>query len=167
MGKQFSAEQIVTGDKGGSDCFLVYVDHGKVRVEAKTENGTSLNIIRPDLQKWYLVMVNRKSIMELPYSAAKTLERLTEGDAFLGKNQLLDAEVTDGVNCMHYKVTNVDGTISFTWIDPARRAPVKMVRGDVTTEWKNYQEGPQDASLFEIPKDYKMVTFRAPGSTGN
>ena len=45
-------------------------------------------------------------------------------------------------------------------------APVKMMADDksYTMYWKNYKAGPQDASLFEVPKDFKVMGI--PGSSG-
>jgi len=78
-----------------------------------------------------------------------------------GKFEVVGPDTVEGVACTKYKVTSKDGKVFFYWIDTAAKAPVKMTAddGSVTIVWKNYKSGPQDASLFEPPADYQMVSM--------
>ena len=43
------------------------------------------------------------------------------------------------------------------WLDPKLRFPVKWQGKDGSGEMRNIQEGPQPASLFEVPAGYTKM----------
>jgi len=47
------------------------------------------------------------------------------------------------------------------WVDKALGLPVKWEAGGTTTEMRNIKEGPQPASLFEVPKGYQVRSMPA------
>lgn len=161
-GKQFSADQTITTKEGKTITDKIYMDDGKVRTEMSMSGMQIISIIRPDLKKIYTVMDAQKMVMEMPYDAAKIMKNLppTTGD---GKFETIGPDTVDGVACTKYKVTNKNGKVFFMWNDAAKKTPVKMTSEDGTFVmlWKNYQAGPQPASLFEPPSGYQVMAMPA------
>ena len=75
---------------------------------------------------------------------------------------MIGPDTAEGVACSKYKSVTEDGKTYFR-ADPARHIPVKMTAadGNFTVVWKNYQAGPQDPSLFEVPTGYQTMDLPA------
>lgn len=158
--QQFSAEQTTTTKEGVTATSKIYMDNGKVRSEITTHGMQVISIIRPDLKKMYTVMPVQKMAMEMPYDPAKIKQRMPASEAD-GKVEVVGPDVVDGVACTKSKITSKEGKIFFYWVNASTLVPVKMAAEDgaFTMIWKNYQAGPQDASLFEAPSDYRLMTM--------
>lgn len=169
MEKQYSADMIISTDKGQDLTQKIYSDTGKVRTEITTHGMQIVGIIRPDLKKIYSVMVAQKMVMEVPYDAEKYKKQLAAVSGPQGKFEVIGPDAVDGVACTKYKVTGQDNKALFFWVNVATKAPVKMMAedGSFTLLWKNYKPGPQDPSLFEPPADYQVMTMPSmPGGGG-
>jgi len=160
---QYSADIVVTTPKDQMTQ-KIYSDNKKVRSEINTHGMSMVLIVRPDLQKIYTVMVDRKMVMESTYDPNSSKLNMTA--AMEGKYELAGPDVVDGTACLKYKMTNKSGEVSFIWVNAATKAPVKVTSedGSVTMAWKNYQAGPQDAALFEPPAGYQVMSM--PGGMG-
>jgi len=165
LDKQYSATMVIATDKGQTMVQQMYIDNGKVHMESNLQGmqGAQMEmIIRPDLNKVYQVMPSQKLAMELPYNASQFNSPMVSATGPQGKFELVGPDTVGTVACMKYKVTFSDANKPGTmWIDAATKVPVKMMADDksYTMLWKNYKAGPQDASLFEVPKDYKVMGF--------
>jgi hypothetical protein len=165
FGTQYSADETITTKDGTVTTMKIYADDGKVRSETTAGGMQMVSIIRPDQEKMYTVMVAQKMVMQMPLTASHVSN---DGATINGSRfQDVGTDTVDGVACTKYKVTTKDNQVFYYWVDPARKVPVKMMAedGSMTAQWKDYQAGPQDASLFEPPSDFKVMALpgAAPG----
>jgi len=138
----------------------LYSDNGKVRLEMTDGGKTTARVIRPDLQKFYFLVVNQKIAVEVPYNPDEFKNQVFAVTGAHGKYQLVGPEVMEEVKCLKYKGTaGPDKKGYFAWVDAATKAPVKIIAvdGSFGMVWKNFKAGPQDAALFEVPADFKAV----------
>jgi len=164
--KQYSAD-VATTAKDHTFESKMYMDNGKTRSEANV-NGTSMVIIiRPDLQKFYQVMVDRKTVTEVPVNP-ETYKKTMGPFAPENKFEWVGPEAVDHVACTKYKGTVGEGKVCFLWVDATKQVPVKMAAedGTFTVQWKNYKAGPQDAALFEPPAGYQVISTPSRQSGG-
>ena len=156
----YSADMVITG-KGQNTTQKIYTDNGKIRTETTLQGLQVVTIIRPDLQKVYQMLLPQKMLVEIPYDPNKYKTQTAAASGPQGKFELIGTEPVAGDPCKKYKVTSDRGKIILFWVDAATQAPVKMMAQDnsFTILWKNYEAGPQDASLFAPPTDYKVVTI--------
>jgi hypothetical protein len=125
-------------------------------------------IVLPDQQKVYSIMEAQKMVMVMPYDPAKYKKYLIGTPGFDGKFEAAGSETVDGIACDKYKVTT-DNKVYDLWIDSAKKQPVKLAAEDgaFTATWKNYQAGPQDPALFQVPAGYQMINLPSmPGMPG-
>ncbi len=65
------------------------------------------------------------------------------------------SETVNGRSTVKYEGTNAKGEAGAMWLDSKLRFPVKWDGKNGGGELQNIKEGPQPASLFEIPAGYK------------
>jgi len=161
---QYSAEMVITSKEGGEMHTKVYNDNGKIRSEVNTSGMTIVSIIRPDTKKMYTVMDAQKMVMELPYDPAAHPIPGASADPE-AKYEPVGTETVEGVACTKYKMTTKDGKVIYYWVDTSKKMPVKMAPedGSAVIVWKNVVAGPQAASLFEPPSNYKVMQMPAGG----
>jgi outer membrane lipoprotein-sorting protein len=167
MEKHYSADLVITTKEGMAIQSKTYVDGDKMRSDV-TMNGVAMAIIvRKDKRKIYQVMEDQKMVMEMPYDPDKFQGRTAASFGPEGTFVLVGPDTVDGVACTKYKVTS-DKTkqVFFFWLDVDRKVPVQMATADgsLTVKWTNFTAGPQDASLFEVPEGYQVMTM--PGGSG-
>jgi outer membrane lipoprotein-sorting protein len=169
MDKQYSADLTITTKNGTTLQTKTYVDGDKMRNDT-TVNGMDMSmIVRKDQQKIYQVMVAQKMIMEMPYDPSKLPSGGATNFGPQGKFELVGPASMAGIPCNKYKVTSEkEKQVYFMWLDMANKAPVAMASADgaFTVMWKNYKVGPQDASLFEPPAGYQVMTMPSGGGMG-
>ena len=66
-------------------------------------------------------------------------------------------ESIDGRSCDKWEMTEKGGKVETFWMDQKLHFPIKLISGDVTAVYTNIKEGPQDASLFNIPAGFKKL----------
>jgi hypothetical protein len=162
MEKHYSADLAITTKDGMAIQSKTYVDGDKMRSDM-TMNGMAMAIIvRKDTQKIYQVMEAQKMVMESDYNPDKLQGHTAASFGPEGKFDLIGPDTVDGVACTKYTVTS-DKTkqVFYFWLDMARKVPVQMsaTDGSLTVKWKNFTAGPQDASLFEAPAGYQVMTM--------
>jgi hypothetical protein len=70
--------------------------------------------------------------------------------------KMLGIETVNGRACERWEVTRKNSSKTTAWIDQKLHFPIKMQRVDGSvTEITNIKEGPQDASLFTVPAEYR------------
>jgi hypothetical protein len=162
---QYSADMVITTGQGQTITQKIYSDTGKVRTEMNASGMQMVSIVRPDLKKVFTVMESQKMVMEMPFDPAAYKGPVGASTAPQGKFDLVGPDTVEGTTCTKYKMTGSDGKIFFYWV-AADKTPAKMMAEDnsVTILWKNYKVGPQEASLFVPPADYR--TMAMPGGMG-
>jgi hypothetical protein len=78
----------------------------------------------------------------------------------------LGTETVNGRTTNHWQVTHKDGSVSDVWIDNSLHFPIKTVSGGTTWQLTNVKEGPQDASLFQVPAGFRKMDISGMGATG-
>jgi hypothetical protein len=163
LDKQFSADQLITTKEGSTITNKIYLDNGKIRSEINAHGMNMVSIVLPDQQKVYSIMPGQKMVLVLPYDPARFKKQMAASEVLATKFDLIGSDTAEGVACNKYKGVTQDGKTYFLWADAARHVPVKMTAddGSFTVMWKNYQAGPQDPSLFEVPAGYQMMNMPA------
>ena len=161
---QYSAD-LVSSNGQGIKMQELYSDGGKVRLETTADGATTVTIVRPDLQKFYFVVMAKKVVVDVPYAPNEFKNQVLAATGAHGTYQVVGPEATEGVSCIKYKGTAGDGATYFVWVDAVTKAPVKLARVDGTfaVVWKNFKVGAQNAALFEPPTDYQTITPPAVG----
>jgi hypothetical protein len=166
--QSYSAEQVITTREGSTIDSKIFCDHGRIRSEMAMQGMNIVAIVLPDQQKVYSIMEGQKMVMVMPYDPAKYKKYLIGTPGFDGKFEAAGSETVNGIACDKYKVTT-DNKVYDLWIDTAKKQPVKLAAEDgaFTATWKNYQAGPQDPALFQVPAGYQTMTMPAmPGMPG-
>jgi len=152
--KQYRAETEATS-RVGTATSVIYKDNGKERIEISSKGRDLIVIMRPDLGKAYTVLAAHKLVHPTSVDADEYKEKqsqsATGSDA---KIEPLLKDVYQDIPCVKYRVTAKDRTW-FLWVDTVKNVPLGMQEefGDSRVQYKSYQPGPQDASLFEPPTD--------------
>jgi hypothetical protein len=173
--QQFSANLVSINAQGEvSATGKIYVANGKVRIET-SDLPDSFLIVDAAFPAAYLVRPAQRIFMD-----SKQSSRLTEifvpldpADpcrrwqvmAEIGAVVALDArwrceairhETVDGRDTIQYQALSPQHRQSTAWIDPQLNFLMRIRFEDGTVnDLKNIQEGPQPASLFEVPASYR------------
>ena len=178
---QYSADLVISRKTGAPMSMRIYADGNKRRTEG-VGNGGNIVIVRGDLSKRYILAPANKTYMEAPMDP-----RLLESPADWAKRMGIVHEKvgTDDVNgetCDKYSY-NSDPTktangqnkpmvpgrnmmTGFIWISQTTHMLVKSESAGSTAEWKNIKVGPPEASVFELPADYKKQEMGRPAQMG-
>ena len=171
---QYSADLVVSRKVGSPMpmTMKVYVDGNKRRTE-REGGGGQIIILRGDLSKRYILTPSTKSYMEAPLDP-RMLESPNDWAKRMGLvHEKVGTEEINGENCDKYqyssnpkKTANGQTTpampatramTGFIWVGQTNHMLVKSENAGSTAEWKNIKVGPPDASVFELPADYKKV----------
>ncbi len=157
---EYSADMVSTAH-GRSTTTKVFAKDKMFRMESKS--APTYTIVRGDKQVTWLVMPDQKSYMEMKadQSQQPKAEEKVRGEV---SRKLIGAETVDGHPAQKYEVTYTDAGKTekmYQWMATDIKFPVKMaaVDGSWTLEYKNIKMGPQAASLFEVPSDYKKMAM--------
>ncbi len=165
----FQADMIMDGG-GEKVTGKVFVSGNLMRQEMKVPGGeVGISIIDGAKNIMYVIMPQEKMYMEFPNEQIilgdRDVEDLLGEEADLKK---LGTETVEGYKCDKYEVAYRDPERqkmgnSVIWIAQKLNFPIKGItdgeQGKITVLYTNIKEGPQDASLFEIPKDYQKFAF--------
>ena len=167
VARQYSADMVVESE-GHAMTMRTYMDEGKARSEMEMpglsgQPAASLRmvtIVRPDLQKMYILYPDSRVYEEKPFEARDA--QLSAASAPGAATEDLGAETAEGIACTKHRVTYA-GQSMWVWASQADGIPVKMqsVDGRTVIRLTNVRLGPQPASLFEIPAGYRKGTGMA------
>ncbi len=170
MDKQYSAELMVMMKDGTTFRGKSFIDGDKLRSNMTVNGMDTVIIIRKDLLKIWMVLDAQKLVMEAPYDPAKFKGQAAASFGPEGKFEVIGPESMDGIPCTKYKVTSLDGkNVVFFWLDLQHKVPVRMEAEDhaYILKWRDYQTGPQDSALFELPANYQVMDMpEIPGLSG-
>ena len=169
---QYSADLVVTRKVGPPTpmTMKVYVDGNKRRTE-REGGGGNIIILRGDLSKRYVLTPGNKTYMEAPLDQ-RMLESPNDWAKRMGLvHEKVGTEEINGESCDKYRYSSdpkkmangqnnpampaARAITGFIWVGHMTHMLVKSENAGSTAEWKNIKVGPPDASLFELPADYK------------
>ena len=171
---QYSADLVVTRKTGPQTpmTMKVYVDGNKRRTDQGTAAGNII-ILRGDLSKRYVLTPSSKTYMEAALDP-RMLESPNDWAKRMGLvHEKVGTEDVNGETCDKYSYTSdakkmaagqnkpsmpATRTITgFIWVGQKSHMLLKSENEVTTAEWKNVKVGPPDASVFELPTDYKQL----------
>jgi hypothetical protein len=172
--EEFSAELVNKSDNASSGPTKIYVGKDKMRFEGHEQNGhTGTIIINFAAQTTDILIPERKMYIESmmgqgPGPRMFNFFRATDVENACGEWQKLATkpggscrkignEVVNGRSTIKYEGTSAEGDVSYVWIDPKLRFPVKWQGKNGGGELTNIQEAAQPASLFAVPADYQKM----------
>jgi len=163
----FSVEMVTHA--GGQDIATkMYKDKDKTRMETSMPGMDSISIVRQDLKKMYTLMPGQKMYMEMELNPAMVAADVTAPKGEV-KWEKLGSETVNGTACDKYKLTStLEGktTEMFYFLDSKGypvRTEMTMAGQTMSVDYKNWKEGSQEASLFEIPAGYNKMQMPAMG----
>jgi len=171
---EFSADVVTTKPSGSSVAMKLYLGKDKMRIESMDQGreNQGVGILNFSTETVIVLMKQQQKYMEMP-AAQSPGQRLMynffqTGDVEnacgdwqkIARNQSgtchkVGHETVNGRNTVKYEGTNSKGESGYFWLDPQLRFPVKWQEKDNSGgELRNIQEGPQPASLFQVPAGY-------------
>jgi hypothetical protein len=174
--KEFSADIMMSGKDKKQQTQRVYVSKGRVRLEDHSDGQQKVFIHDLKNNKSYLLVPEQKMAMEMASIMSGVgrmyLGFLPTGSAIPCNNALLKdlceklgTEKVNGRSVEKWRFSNSKdgGRASTLWIDNDLKMLVRMEGPTDTLDMKNFQEGKQDDSLFEVPKDYQLMAMPGAG----
>jgi hypothetical protein len=171
--KNYSADMETTSSQGSFTSKIFFKD-GKMRMEG-TQGHKSINIIRPDKKVIWMLMLDSKTYMEIPFDISKQdIQSKLRDPNIKTDKEFIANEVVDKHPAKKYHVTiTTDGKkekSGYIWeATDLSNFVVKYQSEDkkMTTVWKNIKTGSVTDSVFELPAGYKKMDMPAiPGIGG-
>jgi hypothetical protein len=134
-----------------------------IRIESIVDGKTEVMIYRSDSARAYMVDDAKKTLTVFPAKQLVKTFDVKSTDEFIGK------ETVEGLECEHYR-TKITETLpngqvraSFRdswWYEPYKTEIKSKEEGLDVMISRNIRVGAQPASLFELPKGYKVVNMQ-------
>jgi hypothetical protein len=70
-------------------------------------------------------------------------------------------DTINGRSTIKYKGTATNGDTGYAWVDRRLKSVIKWEGEKTAAELQNIQEGPQTATLFQVPAGYEMFDLAA------
>jgi hypothetical protein len=178
---QFSADLIATNAAGKPHAQRgkIFVANGDVRIEAPDSPG-GFFIVQGDRSAAFLVRPAQRLYMDAAQSSILTqilvpvdpndpchqwqVMATIAGAAAKGgqwRCERIGPEKIDGRDTVEYRATSPQNQVNNGWIDRQLGFPIRFTMADGTRiDLANIRHGPQAASLFEIPADYRKFDPR-------
>lgn len=163
---QFSGDMKITS-KQMSSSGKFYMQGQKVRMEMDTPQGRVITIADPGRKVVDTIMVDRHMYMEMSTDSPMAQQKLAQfknydpakpcaNDPDLSCEKL-GPGTADGRACDKWKITHLKtGRVATEWIDRKTGMRLRVESNDGSVwELLNFKEGPQEASLFEVPAGYQ------------
>ena len=163
----FSSDIKFASPRGMSGTGKLYFAGQKVRMEMNAQGHNSIMISDQSLKIAYVVMPQQRMYMEMSTDRPGPQQRGPNWQAYDAATpcktlpdticEKIGTEVVDGRLCNKWKFTGSNSSRT-VWIDQKNGIPIKSLMSDGTTmELTNIKEGPQSASLFEVPAGYQKM----------
>jgi hypothetical protein len=171
---EFSAE-VVNQDKANKGMTRVYFGKDKIRFDSPNDDRGSGGAVIMDLtsQSYIVIMAKQHMYMEMPAQAMENRGMFAffkSGDVDnacsdwlkLDRNKggtchRVGSETVNGRSTVKYEGTDAKGESSTVWLDSKVRFPIKWEGKNDSGGLTNIQEGPQPASLFQVPAGYTKM----------
>ena len=173
---EFSAEIVDLQKPGTPTTAKIFFAKDKIRIESSGgQRGGGAVIVNFATQTSMVLMPQQHMYMEMP--AQSQGQRMAYTNAFFRAGDVENAcgdwqkmGSNKGGSChkvgnesvgrrdtVKYETTNATGEVSYFWLDPKLRFPVKWQGKSNSGELRNVQEGAQPASLFEAPAGFTKM----------
>jgi hypothetical protein len=171
---EFSAELVDLQKSGTPTTAKLYFAKDKIRIETQGgPHGGGAIIVNYATQTSIVLMPQQHMYMEMP--AQTQAQRLgynffQTGDVENACGDWQKLRSSQGASCrkvgnetvssrstVKYETTSSSGEVSYFWLDPKLRFPVKWQGKSSSGELRNIQEGTQAASLFEAPAGFTKM----------
>jgi len=174
---QFSSSQAnpVNRDMSGK----IYVSPQAMRMDMNGEGGHEVNMITTFATKTVDIIMPQQHMYMEHRAGENAMHRgpdTADVHPYDPKNPCasdpgstckdLGTETVNGRSADHWQITHKDGSVSNVWIDNSLHFPIKTVSGGTTWQLTNIKEGPQDASLFQVPAGYRKMDITGMGAMG-
>ncbi len=172
--QQFRAE-VVHLKPGNVAPSRMYVSGDKVRFEATSALKSSVVVVDLKQKTAFMAMPEDKMYTVLPPGKLPGVMPLFHPEdpdnACAAWEQSVNKpgtctkvgdETINGRAAVKYQGTAQNGDTGVAWVDRKLRFVVKWEGKSGASELRNIQEGPQLASLFELPKNYERMNTRPP-----
>ncbi|MFB3815456.1 MAG: DUF4412 domain-containing protein [Terriglobales bacterium] len=168
----FSADMKISGGREGDVSGKMFFGGQKTRLEMNAAGHQSVMISDLPRRVMYMLMPQQQMYMEMhidqmpggqrdqwkPYDASNPCAG--EAGATCKK---VGSDLVNGRMCDKWLFSGGQGGNRTVWIDQKSHIPIKSVHGDTTWELLNIKEGPQPASLFEVPSGYQKMDMGGMG----
>ncbi len=166
MPNPFSADMKMSTPRQGNMTGKVFYSGQKFRMEMNAAGHNSVIITDLPSHIVYMIVPQQRMYMEMhpdqmpgghdrpqwkPYDASNPCANEPKVTC-----KKVGAEMMNGRMCDKWLFTGSGGERT-AWIDQKSHIPIKTVAGETTWELTNIQEGPQPASLFEVPAGYTKM----------
>jgi hypothetical protein len=171
---EFSADIVNQSEKANKGMTKVYFGKDKMRFDSLGTSDQGGAVIVDFAGENYLVLMAKQHMyMEMP---ATTMENrgmfhfFRSGDVDNACTDWLKLEYNKGGTChrvgsetvngrstVKYEGTNSKGEAGTMWLDSKVRFPIKWEGKKGSGELRNIQEGPQPATLFQVPAGYTKM----------
>ena len=173
VAQQFSAE-LVRQKPAGAAKSKIYVGKSKIRLEAEGQAQANYVIVNLAQRQSSMVLPDNKTyiisppgqipssipflIIDDPENACPTWEKSVQKPKTCTK---VGDDTVNGRSTVKYTGTSNTGDTGTAWVDRKLRFVIKWEGEKGAAELQNIQEGPQAASLFEVPSDYEKMDITA------
>jgi hypothetical protein len=167
--QQFTAEMVRQKPQGAVNS-KVSVSGTKVRLDTEGQTQANYAILNLSLRQSSMVLpANKSYVVSQPGHLQSSIPFFIVDDpenACPAWNKSLNSPGTckkvgdDTINdrsAVKYTAANENGETGTVWVDRKLHFVIKWEGDKSAAELKNIQEGPQSASLFEIPSDYEKI----------
>jgi hypothetical protein len=171
LAQDFSAD-LVRLKPANSITTKVYAHNSKMRFEATLPQRSSAAIV--DLKDRTTLMIvpdNKTYVKTTHVNASLPLFHIVNvEDACPAWEKSLEKpgtctkvgeETINNRATVKYKGTSTDGDTGFAWVDQKLKTVIKWEGERSSAELQNIQEGPQSASLFQVPDGYEKFDLAA------
>jgi len=173
---EFSADVVDSNPhRQGKGPTKIYFGKNKMRFDAAgdPQRGGGSVIFDLKSESWVVLMSQQHMYMEMPSTMMESrgmfhfFQTGDPSDACAdwlkiesnkgGTCHKVGSETVNGRSTIKYEGTNAKGEPGAAWFDSKLRFPVKWDGKNGSGEMQNIKEGPQPASLFEIPAGYSKM----------
>ena len=171
--QQFSAD-LVRQKPQNAATTKVFFSGDKVRFEASGQKTSPYSIINLAQRTSSMVLPDTKSYIvsppghvsasyplfrvDDPENACKTWEKIIDEPKSCAK---VGDDTLNGRRTVKYTGATENGDTGTAWVDRKLNVVIKWEGERSAAEMQNIQEGPQAASLFEVPSDYEKLDSAA------
>jgi hypothetical protein len=171
---EFSAD-VVNHERGNDKATKVYFGKDKMRFDGAGDDraGSGSFIVDLKSESYMILMDKQRMYMEMPAKMMESrgvfhffqsgdvenacTEWLKQAKNTGGTCHKVGSDTVNGRNTVKYEGTDSSGAKSTVWLDSKLRFPVKWEEKNGGGEMRNIQEGPQPASLFEVPAGFTKM----------